>query len=154
MTDQHVYLSTGCYHGDHAYCSAPTGAVGAKQPAQCKHCSAPCVCPCHGATGPVWTSPTTWRDPDCVECGGEGAPCCDPPDQPYDALAADEHDLHAVVAFLGVQGPHSPQAEIIAALDIHRQIKVDPAAFGPRAQCSGCRVDWPCPTAAALGATP
>lgn len=26
-----------------------------------------------------WTSQKTWRDPDCIECGGEGAPCCDPP---------------------------------------------------------------------------
>ena len=30
-----------------------------------------------------WTSPETWCDPDCIECGGEGAPCCDPPDEPY-----------------------------------------------------------------------
>jgi hypothetical protein len=29
-----------------------------------------------------WTSPDTWLDPDCIECGGEGAPCCEPPDQP------------------------------------------------------------------------
>lgn len=30
-----------------------------------------------------WTSPTTWIDPDCFECGGVGAPCCDPPTYPY-----------------------------------------------------------------------
>lgn len=30
-----------------------------------------------------WTSPTTWIDPDCFECGGEGAPCCDPPTYPW-----------------------------------------------------------------------
>lgn len=30
-----------------------------------------------------WTSPGTWTDPDCIECGGEGAPCCDPPTHPY-----------------------------------------------------------------------
>jgi hypothetical protein len=41
-----------------------------------------------------WTSPDTWRDPDCIECGGEGAPCCEPPAYPYvsdaqaDALGA------------------------------------------------------------------
>lgn len=29
-----------------------------------------------------WIDPDTWRDPDCVECGGEGAPCCEPPDTP------------------------------------------------------------------------
>jgi hypothetical protein len=32
-----------------------------------------------------WTSPHTWRDPDCIECGGEGAPCCEPPDTPAPA---------------------------------------------------------------------
>ena len=31
----------------------------------------------------VWTSPHEWRDPDCVECGGQGAPCCEPPMHPY-----------------------------------------------------------------------
>lgn len=35
-----------------------------------------------------WTSPDTWRDPDCIECGGEGAPCCEPPDHPYDLHGA------------------------------------------------------------------
>lgn len=30
-----------------------------------------------------WTSPDTWIDPDCIECGGEGAACCDPPTYPY-----------------------------------------------------------------------
>lgn len=30
----------------------------------------------------VWTSSMAWRDPDCIECGGEGAPCCGPPDGP------------------------------------------------------------------------
>lgn len=29
-----------------------------------------------------WIDACTWRDPDCIECGGEGAPCCDPPDSP------------------------------------------------------------------------
>lgn len=43
----HVYLSTGCLHGEHAYCQARTGAVGVKVPATCKFCAAPCVCPCH-----------------------------------------------------------------------------------------------------------
>ena len=52
----HLYLSTGCLHGDvllpdgqtgHAYCQGETGAVGAKTPAVCKFCAAPCQCPCH-----------------------------------------------------------------------------------------------------------
>lgn len=29
-----------------------------------------------------WIDSCTWRDPDCIECGGEGAPCCEPPDHP------------------------------------------------------------------------
>ena len=46
-SDPHIYLSTGCYHGDHAYCQAMTGLNGAKRPASCKKCGAKCVCPCH-----------------------------------------------------------------------------------------------------------
>lgn len=43
----HRYLSTGCLHGRHDYCKAMTGLNGAKRPAECKFCKAPCVCPCH-----------------------------------------------------------------------------------------------------------
>lgn len=43
----HEYLSTGCLHGEHAYCQAKTGAVGIKRPGECKFCGAPCTCPCH-----------------------------------------------------------------------------------------------------------
>lgn len=52
----HVYLSTGCWHGDqpfangltgHEYCQGRTGILGAKKPAQCKGCGAGCVCGCH-----------------------------------------------------------------------------------------------------------
>lgn len=46
-TETHVYLSTGCYHGDHDYCKGMTGVAGAKRPGECKHCGAKCVCPCH-----------------------------------------------------------------------------------------------------------
>ncbi|MEU9470470.1 hypothetical protein AB0D78_28400 [Streptomyces avermitilis] len=45
--EPHVYLSTGCLHNEHAYCQSNTGANGAKQPAQCKFCTAPCICACH-----------------------------------------------------------------------------------------------------------
>ena len=38
-----------------------------------------------------WTSPDTWRDPDCIECGGEGAPCCEPPDHPYEPTTVVVH---------------------------------------------------------------
>lgn len=44
----HVYLSTGCLHGFHDYCSTavrPDG--GPKKPATCKFCDAVCVCACH-----------------------------------------------------------------------------------------------------------
>lgn len=44
---EHRYLSTGCLHGEHAYCSSMTGVSGDKRPAQCKFCSAKCVCSCH-----------------------------------------------------------------------------------------------------------
>lgn len=43
----HVYLSTGCYHGDHAYCQSMTGLAGAKRPGECKKCAAKCICLCH-----------------------------------------------------------------------------------------------------------
>lgn len=44
---KHTYLSTGCLHGEHGYCQAHTGLSGAKTPAVCKWCKAPCQCPCH-----------------------------------------------------------------------------------------------------------
>lgn len=44
----HAYLSTGCLHGDHAYCQGMTGLAGKKRPGECKHCGAKCVCECHG----------------------------------------------------------------------------------------------------------
>ncbi|MDQ0809877.1 hypothetical protein QFZ63_001591 [Streptomyces sp. B3I7] len=55
-TGGHLYLSTGCLHGDqglpdgrtgHEYCQSATGKGGAKRPAQCKFCAAPCICACH-----------------------------------------------------------------------------------------------------------
>lgn len=45
----HVYLSTGCFHGEHKYCQSDVGLGGVKVPAQCKFCSTPCICKCHGA---------------------------------------------------------------------------------------------------------
>lgn len=48
----HTYLSTGCLHGEHGYCQSMTGLAGAKRPARCKFCEAPCICPCHRAAGP------------------------------------------------------------------------------------------------------
>lgn len=47
MDEQHDYLSTGCLHGEHEYCQNSTGAAGAKTPAECKFCKAPCRCACH-----------------------------------------------------------------------------------------------------------
>ncbi|MFD7868029.1 hypothetical protein [Streptomyces sp. NPDC059783] len=43
----HVYLSTGCLHGQHGYCQSMTGQQGRKRPAECKFCQARCICPCH-----------------------------------------------------------------------------------------------------------
>lgn len=45
--DTHLYLSTGCLHGEHDYCQSTTGPAGTEPPAQCKWCDAPCICPCH-----------------------------------------------------------------------------------------------------------
>lgn len=59
----HVYLSTGCLHGEHGYCQGDTGLSGAKRPASCKFCQAPCTCPCHQQTPdrPTLTKPTPAR---------------------------------------------------------------------------------------------
>ncbi len=61
----HWYWSTHCRHGSHEACSADwmagtvasnepraAGVLGMsisveRQPAQCKHCASPCICPCH-----------------------------------------------------------------------------------------------------------
>lgn len=55
----HTYWSTHCRHGNHDACSAVTLSGGTghtgigpatfipRNPAQCKTCSAPCICPCH-----------------------------------------------------------------------------------------------------------
>lgn len=42
----------------------------------------------HAANRSQWLPDGTWRDPDCIECGGEGAPCCEPPDTPGPPLSA------------------------------------------------------------------
>lgn len=58
MTGGHTYLSTGCLHGEtvlpdgrtgHEYCRGESGHCGAKTPAVCKFCGAPCICLCHGS---------------------------------------------------------------------------------------------------------
>ena len=56
---RHIYLSTGCRHGEHGYCQAHTGQSGQKAPAQCKFCGSPCVCGCHQETavGPLVDRP-------------------------------------------------------------------------------------------------
>lgn len=53
--EPHVYLSTSCVHGFHERCrsDAATDSEGEpfrKVPSRCKHCSAPCICECHGWT--------------------------------------------------------------------------------------------------------
>jgi hypothetical protein len=63
----HVYLSTGCLHGDHAYCQGMTGLNGSKRPGECKHCGARCICGCHTATEPEGSEPCTGR-----VCAGSG----------------------------------------------------------------------------------
>lgn len=80
MTEPHVYLSTGCHHGDepfahglteHEYCQGKNGILGSKKPAQCKGetCGARCICPCH--PGQPTPAAVEVRDP-CPHC--EGSP--------------------------------------------------------------------------------
>jgi hypothetical protein len=47
--DPHIYLSTGCLHGDHAYCQMEARRYdgSTKTAATCKFCASPCVCLCH-----------------------------------------------------------------------------------------------------------
>lgn len=45
--DEHVYLSTSCFHDEHTYCQSNTGQCGQKKPACCKFCQSPCICDCH-----------------------------------------------------------------------------------------------------------
>lgn len=78
----HVYLSTGCHHGDqpfahgltgHEYRQGRTGILGVKQPAQCKGCGAGCVCGCHRSVeaqpepvdDTIHACPGRWGGPDC-----------------------------------------------------------------------------------------
>ena len=53
----HRYWSTHCRHEDHEACAAnwlygEFGAFIARKPAQCKTCSAPCICDCHKTDTP------------------------------------------------------------------------------------------------------
>lgn len=59
-TGLHIYLSTGCLHGNellpdgrtgHEYCRSETGITGAKTPGRCKVCGTLCMCPCHSGAG-------------------------------------------------------------------------------------------------------
>lgn len=46
---RHVYLSTGCLHGDHGYCQTEARRYDGttKKPSVCKFCEAKCICRCH-----------------------------------------------------------------------------------------------------------
>jgi hypothetical protein len=60
----HRYWSTHCRHEDHEACAenrlyGEFGAFIARKPAQCKHCSAPCICECHKAQGGL-VNPAPW----------------------------------------------------------------------------------------------
>jgi hypothetical protein len=76
-SDPHVYLSTGCYHKDHAYCQSMTGLNGAKRPASCKKCGARCICPCHQQTEPLVHIGGRANAEDCPACTGTN------PDYPF-----------------------------------------------------------------------
>lgn len=83
-SDPHIYLSTGCYHGDHTYCQAMTGLNGAKRPGSCKFCHAACQCPCHQQTGPPVHIGGGANAEDCPACTGTNPPypfTCPGPDK-------------------------------------------------------------------------
>ncbi len=105
----HVYLSTGCWHGDHAYCQSMTGLNGAKRPASCKKCGARCICPCHQQAGPLVHVGGGANAEDCPACAGTNPPypfICPGPDaeQPArktannPATSSDEADLTGYLA--------------------------------------------------------
>jgi len=70
----HIYLSTGCLHGQHDYCQSDTGLAGAKKPSRCKWCDAFCQCPCHTTAGPAATEAT---EPVHCPCSGVHFPSPD-----------------------------------------------------------------------------
>ena len=54
-----------------------------------------------------WLPDGTWRDPDCIECDGEGAPCCEPPDGPLRLTAGGWCEINGrgwVATFPGAPG--------------------------------------------------
>ena len=61
--DDHVYLSTSCWHDEHTYCQSNTGMCGHKKPGECKFCSARCICPCHAKT-PAQQGPAKTEEED------------------------------------------------------------------------------------------
>jgi hypothetical protein len=61
-TGTHVYLSTGCLHGDHGYCQGMTGLAGAKRPGECKHCGTKCICNCHTTPAPAAAEATDTQE--------------------------------------------------------------------------------------------
>lgn len=104
----HRYLSTGCLHGDHAYCKNMTGLNGAKRPGSCKHCGARCICGCHTAPGPAATEAT--HAPGWLLAGSRDLSIPDPedltgaytPDPPIGCLTT------AGEAHLAQDGIHTP----------------------------------------------
>ena len=61
----------------------------------------------------------TWVDPDCFECGGQGAPCCEPPYFPPGLAAVDGAELERLQAV-----DRAAQMLIAASVD-----DADPAAM-------------------------
>lgn len=82
-SDEHVYLSTSCFHDQHTYCQSETGACGHKIPGQCKFCAAPCVCPCHVKT-PGHQGPAKREEED----DHDEQPAPESPEESHQAAAA------------------------------------------------------------------
>ena len=93
-SERHVYLSTGCLHGDHAYCQNHTGLSGAKRPASCKFCGVRCVCPCH-QTATEQRRPDNPAEVDAPLCGDQLADwTCTLPTEPHPDRRHRDDDGH------------------------------------------------------------
>lgn len=90
-----------------------------------------------------WLPDGTWRDPDCIECDGSGAPCCEPPDGPLPTT-----DQRIVNLFAGPGGwceglrtagftgdsigfDNSPDACATARAAGHERVLTDLATYEP-----------------------
>jgi hypothetical protein len=66
----HIYVSTGCRHGQHHYCKSETGVAGQKHPGTCKFCFTQCLCDCHNEPNDETPPPPHQKGANAEECPG------------------------------------------------------------------------------------